>query len=189
MSLFAVYGTLMWHKSHNLSWYQPSIWPEVCLSRWKGKSYILNVTQFRFWATCNNISNSNLKYQTICNNVTKTFVQGLKCQADTDSPSLSLDYAEQHCLYKISWFIYLFFFFGTNLRSYTGCAWKIIQFSQFFFLLRKNVNKVQQQHSGDQKHHFPVCKKIFQGTNGRQRHVRSFMFTASFILVSCVKLP
>ena len=32
----------------------------------------------------------------------------------------------------------------------------------FQFLIAEKVNTAQQQHSGGQKHNFPVCKKIFK---------------------------
>ena len=37
---------------------------------------------------------------------------------------------------------------------------KIVQFS--FFFITEKVNKKQKQHSGGQKHNFPVCRKIFK---------------------------
>ena len=48
-------------------------------------------------------------------------------------------------------------------QIYRLCLKKIVQCSFFFFFFTaEKVNKAQQQHSGGQKHNFPVCEKIFK---------------------------
>ena len=42
----------------------------------------------------------------------------------------------------------------------TDCVWKKLY--NFLFFIAKKVGKAQQQHSGGQKHNFPVFKMIFK---------------------------
>ena len=61
----------------------------------------------------------------------------------------------------------------------------IVDMLLFFFQLSTGETKIEPVVSPE------VGSKYIKGTNGRQntKDVRSPMFTASFILVSCVKLP
>ena len=46
-----------------------------------------------------------------------------------------------------------------NSTLYRLCLKKLYN---FHFFIAEKVNKAQQRDSGDQKHNFPVCKKIFK---------------------------